>query len=180
MSSIMVSRLLRLEVEGRLADSFNGNLATACADCDISALAYVLNFAEADGDPQNFYRGDWTLDGLVAFKEPDLPALTLWVGEGNAYGPGQREMPRTFSGSVVVHWRFFLSIRGSRAAGLTDLREATESAMVSTLAEEFSGVTYRGDLAWQTLPPQTWLDRDDQAVGFVQEVEFQASFEVNV
>jgi hypothetical protein len=179
-TSIQVSRLLRLAVETGFASGFNTLLSAACTDFDIADLAYQINFAEDDAEPANFYRGDWTLDGLIARREPDLPALAIWTGEGGSYGPGQREMPRTFSGFVFVHWRFFLFVQGSRRAGLTDLREATESAMVAMLATDFSGVTYRGDLAWHAVPEQTWLDQDQQAVGFVQEVEYQASFEVNV
>lgn len=180
MSSIQVSRLLRLAVETGFAADFTTYLTAACADFGISDLGYQINFAESDAAPQNFYRGDWTLDGLVARREPELPALAIWTGEGGSYGAGQREMPRSFSGFVFVHWRFFLFVQGSRRAGLTDLREATESAMVAMLATYFSGLTYRGDLAWHAIPEQVWLDQDQQAVGFAQEVEYQASFEVNV
>jgi hypothetical protein len=179
MSSIQVSRLLRLALETRFAGEFNANLAQACTDFGIDGLIYLVNFTEADSSPQNFFRGNWNLDGLMQLREPDLPALTMWTGPGAQYGPGQREMPRNFSGFVFAYWRFFLAVQG-RASGLTDLREATESAMVATLVDEFSEVTYRGDLAWQPLNEQVWLDRDNQAVGFVQEVEYQASFEVNV
>jgi hypothetical protein len=180
MSSVQVSRLLRLALETTFAADFTTYLSAACADFGISDLAYRINFAETTGAPQNFYRGDWTLAGLVATREPELPALAMWTGEGGQYGPGQREMPRTFSGFVFVHWRFFLAIPGLRRAELTDLREATESAMVALLATVVSDVTYRGDLAWHALPEQVWLDQDQHAVGFVQEVEYQASFEVNV
>ena len=180
MSSIQVSRLLRLALESSFAADFAGYLAAACSDFGIPDLAYEINFREFEDAPQNFYRGDWTLDGLVATREPELPALAMWTGEGGQYGAGQREMPRTFSGFVFVHWRFFLSIPGSRRTELTDLREATESAMVALLATVVSDVPYRGDLAWHALPEQVWLDQDQHAVGFVQEVEYQASFEVNV
>lgn len=180
MSSIQVSRLLRLALETTFASEFSTYLSAACVEFGIPDLAYAVNFQEYAESPQNFYRGDWTLDGLVKTREPELPALAMWTGEGGQYGPGQREMPRTFSGFVFAHWRFFLAIPGSRRTQLTDLREATEAAMVSTLATVVSAVLYRGDLAWNALPEQVWLDQDQQAVGFVQEVEYQASFEVNV
>jgi hypothetical protein len=185
--SIQVSRLLRLALEDRFVADFNTNLNAACHDFAIDDLAYKINFTEADGQnfteadgqPQNFYRGNWTLDSLIALREPDLPALAMWTGEGAQYGPGERQMPRTFSGFVFAHWRFFLAVKGRRE-GLTDLREATESAMISTLDAEFSGTGYRGDLAWQALPDQIWIDQDQKAVGFGQQVEYQASFEVQV
>jgi hypothetical protein len=180
MSSIQVSRLLRLALETSFGADFTTYLSAACVDFGIPDLAYAINFQESADAPQNFYRGDWTLDGLMATREPELPALAMWTGEGGQYGAGQREMPRAFSGFVFAHWRFFLSVPGSRRTELTDLREATESAMVVLLATVVSDVTYRGDLAWHALPEQVWLDQDQHAVGFVQEVEYQASFEVNV
>jgi hypothetical protein len=178
--TVQVSRLLRIALEYRWGAVFNGNLQTAIDDFSITALGYQINFAENPELPQNFYRGDWSLENLLKFREPDPPILTMWIGVGAQYGAGQREMPRTFSGFVFAHWRFFLAVKGLSSAGLTDLREATESAMVATLADEFSEVTYRGDLAWQAPNPQIWLDQDNQHVGFVQEIEFQASFEVSV
>lgn len=185
--SVQVSRLLRQALEDRFTLDFNANLQAACDDFGITGLGYQVNFGQPDGNtapdvlqPQNFYRGNWSLENLFALREPILPALAMWIGEGGQYGPGQREMPRTFSGFIFAHWRFFLAIQGGRRSGLTDLREATESAMVQTLTAEFSVATYRGDLAWQAVPEQVWLDQDQQSLGFVQEVEYQASFEVNV
>lgn len=180
MSAIQVSRLARLALEARWQNEFNATLASVCQEYGVFDPAYEINFAELKERPQNFYRGNWTLDSLQALREPVLPALAMWTGEGTPYGPGQREMPRSFSGFVVGHWRFFLLVRGRSSAKLTDLREATESAMLATLQAEFTEMTYRADLAWQPLPEQTWLDQDDKHVGFVQELEFQASFEVNV
>ncbi len=180
MSTIQVSRLVRQSLEETFATQFSPFLAEACGDFGIPDLAYLINFQDFAEAPQNFFRGDWTLAGLMATREPDVPGLAMWTGEGGQYGAGQREMPRTFSGFVFAHWRFFLFIPGSRRVQLTDLREATEAAMVATLALAVSDVLYRGDLAWHALPEQVWLDQDQQAVGFVQEVEYQASFEVNV
>src|SRR5436309_3419851 len=135
--SVQVSRLLRLALEDRFARTFNDDLNAACQDFGIDDLAYRINFAEADGKPQNFYRCNWALESLLSLREPELPALAMWTGVGGQFGPGERQMPRAFSGFVFAHWRFFLAVQGRRA-GLTDLREATESAMVSALDAEFS------------------------------------------
>ena len=180
MIAIQVSRLVRLALESRWAGEFNDHLAEVSKEFQFPQLAYRINFEEFGEAPENFYRGNWTLDALGSFRKPVLPALTMWTGEGVPYGPGQREMPRHFSGYVVAHWRFFVSVLGRSSAKLTDLREATESAMLATIQDEFSEMTYRGDLGWQALQEQTWLDQDSRHLGFVQELEFQASFEVNV
>ena len=178
--TVQVSRLLRIALEYRWAAVFNSNLSAAIDDFAIPTLGYQINFGELPELPQNFYRGAWELDTLMALREPDLPVLAMFTGTGGQYGAGQREMPRVFSGFVFAHWRFFLSIKGLRSTGLEDLREATESAMVATLDQEFSEVTYRGDLVWQAPNPQVWLDQDEHHVGFVQQIEYQASFEVQV
>src|SRR5689334_15183351 len=78
MSSIQVSRLLRVAIESSFAADFAGYLADACSDFGIPDLAYEINFREFEDAPQNFYRGDWTLDGLMATREPELPALAMW------------------------------------------------------------------------------------------------------
>ncbi len=178
MAAIQVSRRVRRALEARWAEQFNGYLAAVCLEYEIYAPAYQINFTEVPEQPQNFYRGNWTLDALQSLREPVLPVMSMWVGEGAMYGPGQRQMPCAFSGFVVAHWRFFLSIKGRSSAKLADLREATESAMMATLQAEFSEMTYRGDLAWQALQEQIWVDQDQHHLGFVQELEFQASFEV--
>lgn len=180
MSAVQVSRLVRLALEARWENAFNERLAVACAEFGIFPLAYTINFEQLVDQPQNFYRGNRTLDALVQLQEPDLPALAMWADTGGNLPPGQREMPRKFSGVVFAGWRFFLMVQGLRSAGLVDLREATEAAMVDTLDPEFSGINYRGDLNWQAPPEQVWLDQDDRHVGFVQVIEFQASFGVNV
>lgn len=174
--TVQVSRLVRSALDTRFLLAFNGLLFAACQEFDIEA--YTINFAGASELPQNFYRGNRTLDTLNLTQEPDLPALAMWTSEGAQYGAGQRQMPTTFSGAVFAHWRFFLSVKGLRSTGLVDLREATESAMIAVLADEFSDVIYRGDLAWQPLNEQIWLDQSEQQAGFIQEVEYQASFEV--
>ncbi|HEY2014639.1 MAG TPA: hypothetical protein VGH38_14110 [Bryobacteraceae bacterium] len=177
MSTIKISRLLRLALKERLSSDFNGVLQEACSEFGIEP--YSLNFSQDSLlGLQNFYEGNRSLDDLNLHQEPDLPAMTMWTGEGGQYGPGQRSMPTTFSGSVTAHWRFFLSVKGLRSTGLIDLREATEAAMVALLAEEFSEFTYRGDLSWQPLNEQIWLDQDAQHLGFVQQIEYTASFEV--
>jgi hypothetical protein len=178
MASVQISRALRLAVEQRCADMFNDALASACSDFGISELAYAISFG--GGDPQNFYRGNRTLEQLVQMQEPDFPAVAMWTGLGGPLPQGEREFPRTFSGAVFVGWRFFVAVKGLRSTGLVDLCEATESALVATLAPEFSEVGYRGDLYWQSPPELIWVDQDRNHVGFIQEIEFQASFRVSV
>lgn len=180
MPAVQVSRFLRLNLEARFGVIFNDALADACEEFGIADLVYNINFDQAPSAPQNFFRGNRSLDNLLAMQEPTLPGLAMWVGEGAEYTPGQREMPRVFSGAVFAHWRFFLSVKGLRNVGLTDLREATEAAMVTTIAPEFSGVNYRSDLAWQALDEQLWRDEDQEFAALVQVVEYQASFGVNI
>jgi hypothetical protein len=177
MSAIQVSRLVRLGVEERFAAQFNGLLVEACLEFGIPELGYAINFTEEPSQPQNFYRGDRTLESLSLHQEPDLPALVMWTGEGQNL---KLEMPREFSGRVACYWRFLLSINGVRSTGLVDLREATEAAMAGTLAGEFDDVGYLGDLAWQSLQEQQILDQDQRHFGWVQEVTYSATFEVNV
>jgi hypothetical protein len=176
-SAIQVSRLVRLGVEARFAAMFNTLVAAACVEFGIPTLAYGINFAEDPNLPANFFRGDRTLDSLGLHQEPDLPVLITWTGEGANL---KLEMPRMFSGRVTCYWRFLLFIQGIRRKGLVDLREATEAAMVGTLAPEFTAVGYMGDLAWQPLQEQQILDQDQKHFGWVQEVTYSAGFEVNV
>jgi hypothetical protein len=176
-----ISRLLRLALESRWSADWNPAIRDACTEFGIGDLAYQVNFAGIDQEPQNFYRGNWTLESLTEFMEPELPGLAMWIGPGVPHGPGERQMPRVWDGIVTAGWRYFLRVPGRRTlADLTNLREATESAMVAVLAMEFSEVTYRGDLVWQALPELVWLDQDNQRAGWVQEVEYSASFEVTV
>lgn len=178
MSAVQVSRFVRVALEQRFQLDFNERLAVACLE--FGATRYAVNFEQLSDQPQNYYRGNRTLDLLLQFQEPDLPAVAMWTGVAGNYEPGRREMPRKFSGAVFVGWRFFLSVRGRSSAGLVDLCEATEAAMVDTLDPEFSGINYHGDLNWNPQPELQWIDQDEQQVGFVQVVEFQASFGVNV
>lgn len=178
--AISPSRILRTDLEEQFAEEFTPALKDACGTFGISNLEYEINFREADGLNQNFYRKNWNLAEILQFYEPVFPSLCMWTSEGGEYGPGVRSTPRTFSGFVYVYWRFFLSINGLRSAGLTDLREATESAILAVLVPELNAVTYRKDLVWEAIDPQIWTDRDGQNVGFIQQVDYKASFEVNV
>jgi len=184
MSVLQVSRLVRMELKERFSADFNDNLAAACTEFGIPGFA--LNFAQDPSGLQNFYEGNRSLDSLNLHQEPDLSAMTMWTGEGRPFGLGEREMPRSFSGEVLAHWRFFLAIPGLRATGLVDLREAVEAAVLATLTPEWSGLAYRGNLGWQSLNEQIWLDLDSnpdgtpQPRGWIQEVEYVASFEVNI
>jgi hypothetical protein len=179
-SAIQVSRLVRLALEERWSAQFNDALAEIHLEYEIFDPAYRINFAEVAEQPQNFYRGAWSLEDLLRFREPDLPVMCLAVGSGIPYPPGIRSMPRAFSGYVGAQWRFYLAIRGRSGEKLTALREATEAAMLATIQGEFSEITYRGDLSWQPLLEEPWLDQDNKHAGFVQQVDYSASFEVNV
>lgn len=174
-----VSRTVRLGVLGQLAANFNAALAQAGDDAGVPGFAYYINF-DGSSDRQNFYQGDRTLESLSTHQEPDLPALTFWTGEGQPYGPGQREMPSAWSGVVAVYFRFFLFVPGVRASGLVDMRETTEAALISVLAQDVQGLRYMGDLGWQALNEQQLYDVEDQFVGWVQEVTYQAHFEVTI
>jgi len=180
--TVQVSRLIRLALMDRM-QTYNDLLAEACQEFQVKP--YRINFDQVDyGNtdlaPQNFYEGNRTLAELSLYLEPDFPALTFWTGEGGELPPGQRNQGILFSGWVAAHWRFFLSVKGLRSRGLVDLQEATQSAMIAMLDDEFGGFNYRGDLAWQAPPEQVWLDQDSNHVGFIQEIEFSGTFEVNV
>ena len=179
MSVLEVSRLVRTELEAQFAALFNDALVDACNRFEIGPLYYQINFLGDENQPSNFFRGDWSPDELTQLEEPVFPALAAWTGELQSYSEGLRTMTRLFSGTVTAHWRFFLQVPG-RQAGLTNLREATESAMLATLGVEFSAITYRGDFSGGASQPRQWLDRDQNSIGFTQVVEYQASFEVNV
>lgn len=176
MSAVLVSRMVRLALEARFLAVFNNALAAACTEFAIADLAYAINFLEAPDGPQNFYRGDRGIEDLVRHSEPEFPALSMWTAEGADL---QREKPRTFSGTIWAYWRFYLFVKGIRTAGLVDLREATEAAMIVTLDPEFSGFG-RADFGWQALGEQSILDQDEKHFGWVQPVTYSASFEVNV
>jgi hypothetical protein len=172
-----VSRLLRAALKDRFVYAFNGNLAEACAA--VKAPAFVINFT--GGEPQNFYESPFALNSLLAKVEPTLPALGMWTGEGVPYGPGLREMPCNWHGAVRAYWRFFLLAPGMTEddrGALIGLREAVESAMIATLAPELSEVTYRGDLGWDRLDEIEYWGADETQIGWVQEVNYSATFEV--
>lgn len=172
MSAVQVSRKLRLALEAQFASVFNNLLAAACTEFGIAG--FTINFSGGEG-PQNFYRGERTIESLVAHQEPELPALAMWVGEGQNQNI---EKPRKFAGPVAVYWRFWLMVTGIRTAGLTDLREAVEAAMVDTLDPELPGLGYRGDLEWKPLGEQQLFNQDEQHLGWVQQITYSASFEV--
>src|SRR5262249_32800381 len=150
----------------------------ACADFGMPDLAYAINFSGASEGAQNFYRGNRTLEHLMSLQEPELPVLSMWTGPGVPVGYGERQMSTIWDGVIVAGWRFVVAIKGLRSTGLVDLCEATEAAMIATLAPEFSRITYRGDLSWQGPPELKWVDEDAEHVGWIQEIEFQASFRV--
>jgi hypothetical protein len=176
MSAVQVSRLLRVELEARFASLYNDAVSAACTEFGIADLSYAINFAEASSLPQNFYRGEWTMESLM-LREPEFPCMAMWVGAGR---DDRRSKPRSFSGVVAVYWRVWLSIVGIRKGGLVDLREATEAAMIATLDPELPSLGYVGDLEWAPLGEQQLLSQDEQHFGWIQQVTYSATFEVNV
>ena len=173
MSVVQVSRKLRLALEAQFAGLFNTLLADACTEFGIDA--FRIDFAGEE--LQNFYRGERTIESLLAHEIPELPALAMWVGEGQDQNI---EKPRRFAGPVAVYWRFWLLVVGVQTAGLTDLREAVEAAIIGTLDPELPGLVYRGDLEWKPLGEQQLFNQDEQHFGWVQQVTYSASFEVCV
>ncbi len=172
--SVQVSRALRLNLLARFGALFNQNLADACADFGIGDLAYAIDFSQSL--LQNFFEGNRSFESLLFHHEPVFPALTFWIGPGQ---DRQLAKPRKFSGELTACWRFWFAARGRLQSSLVDLREATESALILTLDPEMSGFGYHG-LGWNGINEQAWLDQDQNTVGYVQEIEYQALFEVNV
>lgn len=172
--SVQVSRQLRQALESLFETYFNGNLSQACSDFGIPKLAFTVDWARTDPTDTNFYRGDRTIESLVSLDVSRFPALAMWIGEGEDQ---QLEHPRMFSGRVNAHWRFFLFVNGMYTTGLTDLREAVESAMVETLDNEIPSIGFTG-IAWSQLPEQQYFDQSESLVGWVQEIVFTGVFEV--
>jgi hypothetical protein len=104
--------------------------------------------------------------------------VSWWIGQGADLNINK---PKAFSGQVQAMWRFFLAVKGKYATGLQPMREATESALLATLLNSnFAPCCYRKDLASSDPLGQQWVDQDGKNVGWVQEIQYQASFEVNV
>jgi hypothetical protein len=173
-SSIQVSRFLRLNLLARFEALFNYQLAAACTEFGIGDLAYQIDFAQSE--VQNFFQGNRSFESLLFHHEPEFPALAFWIGPGQ---DRQLAKPRKFSGELTAYWRFWFAVQGRLTPGLIDLREATESAMIQTLDLEMPGFGYAG-LGWDNITEQAWLDQDQNQIGYVQEVQFSAIFEVNV
>jgi hypothetical protein len=174
---VSVSQIVRVTLESRFGALFNDALVAAFNAFGTGAYAFMINFDQADGSEQNFYREDRSLDSAIQFDLPELPALAMWVGDGQNQST---EMPRLFSGQVVVHWRFFLFVAGNQKTGLAEQREACESALLAVLDPEFSGIGYRGDLGWSGLTEKAPVGQDDQHFGWGQAITYSATFEVNV
>lgn len=174
---VEASRVVRLELIERFSGPFNEFLMEACVA--FGAEPFQLNLGLSAEEPQNFYEGNRSWSSLSLYQEPELPAMTMWTGEIGEYPYGVRSMPRIFHGPVIAHWRFWLSVKGLRSTGLIDLREATESAMLAVLNEEFTSCAYQKNLGCLPLIEQQWVDQDQNHVGWVQEVEYSAGFEVS-
>ncbi|HYX47871.1 MAG TPA: hypothetical protein VE820_13765 [Sphingomicrobium sp.] len=154
---------------------FNDSLTTACAEFGIGDLSYAIDFSQSLG-VQNFFEGNRSFEGLLFHHEPTFPAVAFWIGPGQ---DRQLAKPRKFSGEITAYWRFWFAVEGRLKPGLVDLREATESAMIQTLDPEMPGFGYHG-LGWNDINEQVWLDQEQKAIGYVQEIVYSASFEVNV
>lgn len=171
-----ISRALRMGLAAGFAVGFNAELRAACEEFGVPPFSF--NWGRDKERPQNSYDGSWTYEELLQFCEPDFPVVTWWMGPGR---DENREKPRRFSGPVEARWRFFLAVRGKSNAGLVDMREAVEAALQATLvAIDVPEGRYRKDLAWGDPTERQWIDQDDKHVGWVQVVDFNASFEVNV
>lgn len=173
---VLASRLVRQSLLDRFTTLFNDHLEEACVE--FSVAPYQLNFVRDPAEPQNFYEGNRSLNELIDKQEPILPLMTFWTGEGAENPIGIRTVGPTFNGAVLAHWRFVLAVKGMRSLGLIDLREATESAMLAILNDEFSGFAYQKNLAWQPLNEQQWVDQDSNNSFWTQEIEYTAGFEV--
>jgi hypothetical protein len=166
-----------MEVEARFSALFNDALVAAFSAFGTSDQAFAINFDQLPDQPQNYYREEHTIDDLLEYSEPDLPALAIWTGEGQNE---QFEKPRLFSGSLRMYGTLFAFVKGIRKAGLGDQREAVESALIAMLDPEFPGLGYRGDLSWGKPIVRQFVAQDGAHVGWAQETNFTWSFEVNV
>lgn len=173
------SRFLRLGLKDFFEDTFNLNLAYICAQFDVPWFELNFSHAGVRGSKQNFYEGERTLESLGSHEGPDLPAMAFWIAEG---GDQNREMRRTFSGTVGAQWRFFLLLPEGLRPRLQDLREAVEAAMIATLESDKmpDNLGYRGDLQWLDPQEQFWVDRAEHDLGWVMQLDFKAGFEVNL
>jgi hypothetical protein len=171
------SQVVRIAIEARFSALFNDALVTACEEFGIPDLAFAVNFGNVpEMNLSNYFRQERTLDTIEGKVDLDLPALAMWVGDAQDF---KTEKGRTFSGTVGAYWRFWLfgEMNESR---LVELREAVEAAMIMVLEPEFSEFGYRGDLSWRQLGEQEVFGQDEAHFGWRQEVNFTASFEVNL
>ncbi len=189
MSAIEVGRAVRTALEARFGALFNEELAAACDEFLVGDLKFAIEFGDeepsTDADEampptQNYYRGDRTLEDLLQHDEPDLPALAMWVGEGKNRDFDAVQSGRMFfSGVVAVYWRWFLFVP-MRKEGMVELAEAVQHAMLATLEPELISLNYRGDLSWGNPIEAKWTSQDAERFGWVQEILYTATFEVNV
>ena len=189
MAQLSPSAFLRDTLEDQFAAVYNPNLAAACMDRQCTDLAYEIVFVDegavTPAVAQNFYRADKSLDTLEQKDEPDLPAMAMWIGPGiDMRASPESPKPSNFYGRVTAYWRIWLFAPGSTKQvqeSLTPLREATESAMIATLNGGLpDDLGFRGDLSWGLPKEATWVDMDQQLVGWVQELEYTASFDVQL
>ncbi|HXS98621.1 MAG TPA: hypothetical protein VN736_28690 [Candidatus Limnocylindrales bacterium] len=168
---------LHEELLAALTGGFNDYLATAAGQ--IGVPAYALNWSKDPDGKLNCFEGEWLFAELIDMWEPVFPAVAWWVAAG---ADQNVEKGRAFSGRIQVAFRFFLGTKGKHNTDkLEGWRYATEAAIVATLRAMVNApCAYSKDISWSDPVPLDWLDRDSKHIGWVKQVDFRASFEVNV
>lgn len=177
--TVSPARVLRLALLDRFTQDFNRNLQAACEEFGIPELNFTINFARDAIEPQNYYDFPEDFQRLIDHREPDFPVFEMWVDD---WLDQHIEKPRDFSGTVRAQWRVFLSVDGFRKTGFfAQLREALDSALIVTLrAGLANSVVSRGDLSRSPAIDLEWLDQDENTVHWIQQVDYSATFEVQI
>lgn len=176
MSLVLISPELRQGLQAAFAAMFNVEAAAACRELGIPPIAF--NWERAAKLPKTCFVGNRSFEDLRDFEGADFPAVSWWMGSGQDLNT---ESPRRFSGIISAGWRFFCAVPGRSSRGLTEQREAVEAAMGALVVSvNLDHGAYRKDLVWGDPVDYKWLDQDSKHVGWVQEIQFNASFEVNV
>jgi hypothetical protein len=175
MSVVSATGALTDSLSGALVLAFNPALVERCTALRIKA--FPINWSRASEGPNNCFEGSWSFDELLEFEVPAFPAVCWWIGGGQDLN---LQKPRTFSGRVEARWRLIAAVRGMSNRGLAAQRDAFETALLATLLS-MGDAGYNKDLVWGDPVEQQWIDQSAaKHVGWVQEVNYTASFEVNV
>ena len=206
MSIISPSNFLRTALESQFAAVFNSNLAAAYGSFGPGIPPYAINFSLDDLSnpdlPQNYFPWNKSIDTVEQKDEPDFPAMCMWIGTGADAGSSPNApKPSIFAGQITAHWRFWLYVPTAIADMGTDhssggplfpvrsqtaqkllvpMREATEAALIATLTGLPDSLGFRRDLSWQPPAEGQWMDMAQNLVGWLQEIEFNANFEVQL